>query len=320
MLPHPTNEPQLVTTDSPIEDHFPSLYRRADSASNRMQRNYLHFYTAHLILLILGSGGSTVASMIPEGFSMWLHVGMIIILVIGIAINFIFHARKYDEKWFGCRSVAESTKTAAWRFMMKASPFEDDSTAEETFRSKVREIQTGKHAIVKTLAQELHSGAQLITSVMKDMREKHMVERKDTYLKARLLDQKVWYQKKARYNSVMESRWFYATTGLQLLAIIFALIQLVSAWGVNVVPILMTCAAAAVAWSQMKRHSELAQSYSLVAQEFEELETRASGITQECDFRQFVDDVEYAISREHTLWCVRREVIVPDTTKDNQRG
>ena len=66
----------------------------------------------------------------------------------------------------------------------------------------------------------------------------------------------------------------------------------------------------------MKRHSELARNYSVAAQELGELETISPSVTQESEFCQFVTDVEYAISREHTMWCLRREVVVNENDQE----
>ena len=103
-----------------------------------------------------------------------------------------------------------------------------------------------------------------------------------------------------------------------MFAIILAVIQ---AWAgglpVNMIPLLMTIAASAIAWSQMKRYSELAQTYSLAAQELGDQEAIALNITEEADFLALVEQVEETISREHTIWCVRRDVIFRPIDKEN---
>ena len=302
----PTN-PSISSIDS---KDFPSLYQSADQAAIQMQRLCFALRLWHLIFLILGSGGAAGTIMFPSVSSTGLNIGIAIILLIGFVINIVSHVQKYDEKWFNCRAIAESVKTATWRFMMKATPFEEDSPFEETFRSKINEIRNHRQFVLSTLAPYQDSESELISRFMRNVRGKSTEERKNQYLKARLLDQKTWYTKKASDNSVAENHWFYWTTGLQIFAIVLAVIQTtVTTFPVNLVPILMTCVAASIAWSRMKRHGELAQSYSLAAQEFVELEAISSSVTQESEFCQFVTDVEYAISREHTMWCVRREVV-----------
>jgi hypothetical protein len=77
---------------------------------------------------------------------------------------------------------------------------------------------------------------------------------------------------------------------------------------INIVPVITTCAAAVAAWNQMKRYDELAKTYALAAQELSELEAIAESLSGEADFPQLVEQVEEAISREHTMWCARRDV------------
>ena len=103
---------------------------------------------------------------------------------------------------------------------------------------------------------------------------------------------------------------------LQILAVVFAIIWAASSsLPVNMVPLLMTCAASAIAWSQIKRYGELAQTYSLASQELGDQEAIASDITEEADFLALVEQVEETISREHTMWCARRDVVISPTNK-----
>lgn len=313
-----TNVPNPAVRSIPsIEDKdFPNLYQSANQSAIQMQRKCFCFRQGHLAFLILGSGGAALGTIIPQDFSMWLHVGMAIILLIGFVINIVSRVLKYDEKWFNCRAIAESVKTATWRFMMKATPFEEDSPPEEIFRSKINEIQKHRQSVLSTLAPYQDSEATLISHFMRNVRGKSTEDRKNQYLKFRLLDQKTWYTKKASDNSGAETYCFKLTIGLQFLAVVLAIIQVATTIPVNLVPILMTCAAASIAWSQMKKYGELAQSYSLAAQELGELESIFPSVKQESEFCQFVNDVEYAISREHTMWCIRREIIVNPNNQD----
>ena len=303
------NKKKSVLDDSPSteEKRLPSLYRSANKASIKMQRQCFRFHWWHLALLFLGSAGATLAMAIPLVRSTPFYVVMTVILAVGFVINIVSRLCKWNEKWFDCRAVAESTKTATWRFMMKAFPFEDDSNAETTFISMIRDIRESKQHISSVLAVYRESEDQLISNSMRDMRLKTTRARNSIYLKSRLNAQKVWYTKKAHDDATWELRWFFATMSLQVFALISAISQFALSWSVNLVPIFMTTAAALIAWNQMKRHGELAHSYTVVAQELEEIQALSAGAPDEHDFSQLVNDVEYAISREHTMWRVRRE-------------
>ncbi len=296
--------------------HFPALYQSADQASLLAQRRYLCLQKCHIGCLILGSVGAALATIVPVSAVKWTYIFLAIILVIGVVLTWVSRVRRNDKVWFDCRAIAESTKTATWRFMMKAAPFKEDSTAEQSFIERLQEIRGARPSSPTDLAQSLDANAQPLSKFMNDVRRKSVDERRDLYLKSRLHDQKIWYLNKATFNSRKENYWFWAVVVLQVLAIVLAIIWVASSsLPVNVVPLLMTCAASAIAWSQMKRYGELTQSYSLAAQELGEQEAITSKITEEDNFLVLVEQVEETISREHTMWCARRDVLAGPTDK-----
>ena len=294
---------------------YPSLFQCADEASLSAQQSYFRFQKSHLGLLILVS---VVAVIIPIASITWLYSVLAILLFLSVIIIQVSRSCRYDKIWFDCRAIAESTKTAAWRFMMKAAPFGDDSTAMEQFISKLQDIRSARPSSVKNLAKSLDTGTQPVSDLMNDLRTKTLDERKTFYIENRLSNQKVWYSIKANQNAKSETYWSRITIVLQSLAVVLAIVQAASnGFPLNVIPVLMTLAAIAVAWSQMKRYGELAQTYSLAAQELGEQETLAAGIIKEADFLVLVEQVEENISREHTMWCARREVEISLTARRN---
>jgi hypothetical protein len=70
----------------------------------------------------------------------------------------------------------------------------------------------------------------------------------------------------------------------------------------------MTLAAGFSAWTQAKRHDELQTSYAVAADELTNLEAKVELCTSETELLAHVEDVEEAISREHTMWRARRNV------------
>ena len=299
------------------DEHFPGLYRSADQSSILAQRRYIRLHVWHLFCLIMGSFSVAIAAIFPA-VDTSIYIFSAIILVIGIILTLVSRVRRYEEVWFDCRAIAESAKTATWRFMMKAEPFKDENNPERSFLDKLREIRESRPSRTKDLAQSLATDAQSLSDFMHEMRRKFVDERRNLYLESRIRDQKIWYTNKAKFNSRKENCWFWSVLVLQILAVVFAILWAASSsLPANTVPLLMTCAAAAIAWSQMKRYSELAQSYSLAAQELGDQEAIASNITQEADLIKLVVQVEETISREHTMWCARRDVVTIPTDMEN---
>lgn len=296
------------------DQHFPSLYQSADRASLSAQQRYLCLQKCHIVCLILGSAAAALATIDTVADIKWTYTVLAIVLAIGFVLTWVLRLRRDDKVWFDCRSIAESTKSATWRFMMRAAPFKEDRTSKQSFIDLLRRIRKERPFGPHDLAQSLDAKAQSISDSMNIVRQKPLNERQNLYLVSRLRDQKTWYTNKAKFNSRKENCWFWNVLVLQILAVVLAIIWAVSSrLPINTVPLLMTGAAAAIAWSQMKRYSELAQSYSLAAQELGDQETIALDITEEADFLELVEQVEETISREHTMWCVRRNVVTIPT-------
>jgi hypothetical protein len=70
---------------------------------------------------------------------------------------------------------------------------------------------------------------------------------------------------------------------------------------------IITLALSVLTWLQAKRYQELAETYSLAAQDIAILEGGLPIVNTEEDFSRFVADAENAFSREHTQWIARKD-------------
>lgn len=292
-------------------EDYPGLFQAADSTSLMSQKIYMVMQLLYLGSLILGSilgitSFTNICNIQPH-----LYTATAIILAIGLFILWITRARRDDKIWFDCRAIAESVKTATWRFMMGAPPFKDVDSVEERFVDELKEIRLARPDCAKPIATSINAEAAAITAFMKQVRTYSFEDRKQLYIQDRLRDQKLWYSQKANKNARYGTFWFWVIVILQVTAVTMAIIQItVEEIGLYFIPVLTTIAATIAAWSQMKRYDELAKSYSLAAQELSELEAIADSLTEEDNFLKFVEQVEETISREHTMWCARRDVFL----------
>jgi hypothetical protein len=301
-------------------DDYPSLYRYADTASLKAQNTYLFLHKVYLGSLALGSVTSAFTTIGSQAVNTYLCTGLAVILIVGLLILWAMRARQDDKIWFDGRAIAESVKTATWRFMMKAQPFDEDNSAETLFLANLKEIREARPHLAKHLAAAMNGDGLAITHFMKEGRSSSLEERRDFYASARIRDQKTWYAKKAKSNIDSGTNWFWAIAILQIVIVILAIIQAASGGlGINAISIVTTFAAAMAAWSQLKRHDELAQSYALAAQELEEIETIVGNQASEDAFMQLVEQAENSISREHTMWCARRDVRLSKTAGASRR-
>jgi len=292
-----------------IPSGYPCLFQSSDSASLIEQKSYINLCRIDFALIVLAAFFS--------GFSLNPNLKIfqccalfaLISLIISFCLKLIIKVGKWDKKWFDTRAIAESVKTATWRYIMGVEPYENSLSAEDAdrkFVNKLGEILESASKASGSLAKSVGEGQQ-ISNRMREIRQMNMEGRKTIYLQQRIKDQKDWYSRKAKFNSDKETMWFWIIISVEFLAIlaaIYILNTLNSAF--NPIGTFTTLVVVFAAWNQTKKHRELSQSYTLAAQELTSIESLAVHIKDEERLSDYVRDTENAISKEHTMWCAKR--------------
>ena len=113
-----------VTIDGPAD--FPALYRSADRASERAQRSYLRSLRVRLGALLVAAFGGALTLTTAGGF----HVGggvAFFAFACALGAELYLATTSPLTTWYEGRAAAESAKTLAWRYMVRAEPFEIDA-------------------------------------------------------------------------------------------------------------------------------------------------------------------------------------------------
>ncbi len=292
-----------------ITIEYPWLYCASDQASIKAQSAHFRLLVAQLgvFLVILMIEGVVAPLMV--GRERLFAAGSAALLVTGVVLTYLARDRKFDKTWFDCRAVAESVKTVTWRLMMNTPPFApamSDADACQRFIEELRLIEKARPS-VPALLGGLCPGAKEIPDSMLTIRHLPLAERKELYRTGRLIDQENWYDKKSKLNRDSAARWFWIVAGTQVLALVLAIAAVYAGpFKVNLVGVLMTLVASFTAWTESKRDEDLANAYSMAAQELRELEALLNGAQDEASFQKLVLDVEGACSREHTMWVAKR--------------
>lgn len=290
---------------------MPAVFRAADTASNTAQRNYLRLVRADVSLIVVSALSTAVAVSSRDGRVVTALIGAGCLLT-GLILTGLIIRTGYDRRWFQTRAVAESSKTMAWRYMTGAEPYPSslpEPEADERFCREIDAVLQERRAIGGFLGGSEGVGEQ-ITEAMRKLRLAPLETRCAIYVRDRIQDQREWYSSKAEENSDRSDAWLYAVAASQL-AGAGAAVALVR-WpeiGFNAAGVLAVLAAALMAWLQLKQHQELASSYALAAHELGLVESRARHVQTEQALSDFVSDAENAISREHTMWVARRDVL-----------
>lgn len=291
---------------------LPALYRAADRASVASQKTYLRFVRGDLALIVASAVCASWAVSSLELRAELAGLGAVAFIA-GLILTLLLLQTRPDEQWFGGRAIAESVKTIAWRYMMCAEPYQKSiasEAADRRFSEELRGILRERSALGASLGGGEAAGEQ-ITQRMRAIRSEELADRARIYVESRIRDQRAWYAGKANVNKAASTRWLVLVAITQLAGAGAAIALIV--WpdlGFDLAGILAAAAAALLAWLQVKQHQSLAQAYGLAAHELGLIEAQACHVSTEEAFSSFVADAEAAISREHTMWVARRDVVL----------
>jgi hypothetical protein len=288
---------------------LPALHRSANDASVSAQAEHTMLIRVILVLLVLGAASNalTIDDLKIRGMVLW---GAALGLLISMVLSFVIRIRKQDKIWFAARALAESVKTMSWRYMMSADPYQSNvnqAFVDSRFQDDLKRLITMEKEVFGSL-RPADSGAAQITGVMRQIRSSPFNDRLRTYVEARIKDQQGWYSKKAVQNQRNATIFFWLTVAAQLVAVVSAF-QYANSPGSALHPagLFAALATALIAWVQLRRHDELAKSYSLASHELATILSKSDFITNTEALGVFVGDAENAVSREHTLWLARRD-------------
>ncbi len=290
---------------------YPWLYRAADRASAEAQQSHYVAFRVQLAVFFVVS----LLAALPTWFSLgpvWLRgiaVTSAIALAAGLVIVGAARERRFDKRWFDTRAVAESAKTLTWRYMMRVPPsfvIESDA-ADRMFISELQGISSSRSGAVAELGGVEQDRTQ-ITARMRSVRTSSFDERKAYYLAFRVAEERDWYHDKSAFNRKRSARWYWAVIAIQSVALAVAVLRAGDFVRLSVAGPLMTLAASFSAWTQARRHDELGTTYSVAADELTNLQEKVELCTSDTEFLALIEDVEEAISREHTMWRARRNI------------
>lgn len=288
---------------------LPALHRAASDSSAVAQSRYLLLLRLDLLALVLG-GLLTSVQIDNPSFNRWIAAAGAVLLVASLILVVMISVKNYEQRWYGGRAVAESVKTLSWRYMTGAEPFKIDlppQHADNLFVDQLRDVLEQSELLAVRLGRG--SADREITDKMRRVRAASVEERRDLYITDRVRDQRAWYSSRSEDNEGREHALFVLMMFVQLAAVAAAVFSVAQPRSpLRASGLLTMLAIALLAWLQVKRHQELAQSYAVAAHELGLIAEEAEYVDTEERLSVFVADAEAAVSREHTLWVARRDV------------
>ena len=289
------------------DDDYPPLFRAADAASRRARLAHTRLIGTELGLLVAAAVAGTLQSFLPETTSGWARALPAVLLAAALIVKLANRLQRFDEQWFDGRAVAETIKTASWRYAMRVRPYDGEGVQPNlTFAEALGETLAARPDLAAHLHRLPGGDRQLFSERMGELRQLSWEEQRAVYLAARVDDQEVWYAGKSRSNARSATMWFWVSLGFEGLALAAAIVMATTTARIDLIGPLAAISAGATAWTQLGRHDELAKSYGLAAHELVLLRARLALSDSKDTFRQGVEETESAISREHTMWMAKR--------------
>ncbi len=291
-------------TSPSSESDFPSLRNSADHASAKAQRTFLILNRIQLTLLTL------VAFVSGLGFATARHQQQIawavcLMMFATLGVSTSMRIGKFDDRWFRCRAFAENFKSIVWRYVMSPTGAAEESVLE--YVDELKQLSERLPDLQHEFARFSNSG-HLITDWMKISHSLPITRKAALYRELRLEDQVTWYASKASLNSKLEDRWFWTIFCVEFGAIVCSAIQ---AWQLSRFSLVSGVAAfgtALIAWSQIKRFSDLGTSYAIAAGDLRRIAEVHRKVETQAELDLMVQEVETAVSREHSMWLARRVI------------
>ena len=286
---------------------LPGLYQSADSSSLKEQKKYFNAIRAYLILIFVASLFSYLSTVSGTTSPVYKIISALLFFTT-LAILVWHKINKPVDIWYNGRAVAESVKTRAWRWMMRAEPYGDCKKVEimqAEFVKDLKSILEQNKSLFEKLGLEAID-KEPVSPVMLDIRNLLIDDRLSVYRDQRITNQALWYKNKAKYNKDKSTVYFVITVVLHAIAIILLLVN-ISDYKVNFpIETIAVAASGFITWAQSRKHNELFSSYSLTAREIILIKSETVRIDTEEELSEYIMNCENAFSREHTQWVARK--------------
>jgi hypothetical protein len=287
------------------DDCLPSLFRAADHASLTAQSNYYFALKSYLYLLV-------IAALLSFYFPTDLvgALAAVSLFLITLCILIWLKVQKPEDTWYNGRAVAESVKTRTWRWVMKAEPYDDNVSDEQSRKEFLLDLKSilDQNRSLSGYLQSHGTSGEAISIEMSNIRKLPFEERLDIYKKERVKNQADWYAKKSLFNKRRAKQWFIVSVILHAVAVALLLWRITDPTLSLPIEVIATGASAVLTWLQSKKHNELNSSYSLAAHEIVIIKSEAESVDSDVMLSNFVVNSESAFSREHTQWSARKNV------------
>ncbi|WP_035798731.1 DUF4231 domain-containing protein [Kitasatospora mediocidica] len=291
-------------------DFLPEPFQTADQASLSGQRMTLRWYRGLILMLVAAAAVGAVTG--PGKLGKTDLAPLVSVAAFAVAGFFWARLRRHNPQagWYEARAVAESVKTLAWKYTVRARPFGGPADSAEVDQEYLGQVTDLLEAFQDSGAIP-HGAVAEITDGMRELRAAGLVERRLLYMQLRVQGQRTWYLAKADACESQSVSWGLGTAALMIVGGAAAVAEALGALSVQIFGACSAAAAAMIAWTQLKQLRPLVSAYQLAARELDVVYGKLSTLDPneadaEAGWARLAGDAEDAVAREHTSWRARR--------------
>ncbi|MER5348863.1 DUF4231 domain-containing protein [Kitasatospora sp. NPDC002551] len=289
---------------------LPELFRTADQASLSGQQQTLRWYRGLISMLVVAAVVGSLPGPDDKGASDITPLFSVVAFLVAGYFWSRLRRSNPQARWYEARAAAESVKTLAWKYSVRARPFEGDAESADVDRGYLLQVEDVLRAFEDPAIVPPGSVAE-ITPEMRRVRAESLTARRTLYLRTRVEGQRTWYRSRAESCESQAVTWGLGVAALIIIGAAAAVAQATGALQVHVFGATSAAAAAVIAWTQLKQLRPLAAAYQLAARELENVGNQLSDLdprTPDAEQRwaRLAAEAEDAVSREHTTWRARR--------------
>ena len=288
---------------------LPEPFWTADEASLAGQGQALRWYVGQITMLLIAALVG-VFNIRAKGLNLAPALS-----VVAFAGAWYFWDRLRSEnpqaRWYEGRAAAESVKTLAWKYVVRARPFAGAAQSADADRAYELQMDEVFQAFRDSPVIPPDS-MPAITDEMRRLRAAPLNVRRDLYLTERVRAQRTWYLSRADLCDNETAKWQLVSIAAIIVGGGFAVLQIFNVVPWHVLGTFTTVAASVTAWTQLKQFGPLASAYRLAGTELDLIEVQLSRLDPalpdaEESWSRLSRDAEDAVSREHTIWRARRD-------------
>ncbi|GGO50518.1 hypothetical protein GCM10012287_30420 [Streptomyces daqingensis] len=287
------------------------MYLANDRLAVHRQSEAVKAVRSQLSLLLLATLISAVANWADWSPGAWLAAAAYA-LALGAGIH--TSRRRARVHHHAHRAAAEMVKSLCWLYMAGGGEFRigtpnPDALFATRLEDGLRELRRAGWDTARCGPQSAGEGQ--ITEAMRRVRQKSFLSRRDIYLRDRVQEQLAWYGGKSERSQRSAAVWSSVIALLTLLAFFSTVVKAAGMIGDDLTGLCSACAAAAVAWSEMRRQQPLTYAHRLIWQELDvagtSMQELPAGEEQHGEERwaEAVAEVERLVSPQHTDWLAQ---------------